>query len=280
METIQYLKNQTYLNFDIIIIDQTESIPTYFTNFINEFNFFNIIFKKIRIKGLPNARNEGMGIAKGNIILFLDDDINPGNDLIYEHLKTHRLPNVCAVSGPVIEEGVNISWITKFRKVGTINIFCRPNKNRYSQKELFVETNFGGNMSFKKKDIISNNIQFDVNFIGTSLFEESDFSYRIRKLTKKNIIYNPKASLIHLPQEDGNLGQKMNNHVEFYYSMFHNMILFSLKNQPRWKLLFSIPFHCLIAIKRGVIVEKDYGSFKKILSGLIDGYKTYLSTLG
>jgi len=40
--------------------------------------------------GAGNARNAGAGAARGHFLLFLDDDVEPGPDLIAEHVAAHR----------------------------------------------------------------------------------------------------------------------------------------------------------------------------------------------
>ena len=67
------LNKQTYKKFELIICDQNKE------NFNKK---FKQIYKNLRIifikskKGLSNARNDGINRAKGNYLLFLDDDIN------------------------------------------------------------------------------------------------------------------------------------------------------------------------------------------------------------
>lgn len=78
---IESLKNQTYNNFELIIVDQNED------NRISDIlNFFPEIKEKtIHVKsekGLSKARNVGLKYITGNIYAFPDDDCLYGNDVL------------------------------------------------------------------------------------------------------------------------------------------------------------------------------------------------------
>ena len=273
-QTLEYLKSQIYKNFEIVIIDQSDIVSNKFKEYIKSYNNCELIYVKIKEKGLPNARNVGIGHSNGEFLLFLDDDIKPSNNIIHYHIKAHIENDVCGVCGPIIE-GKQHGFIRKSRKIGTINIFGRTNQNRMWPHKITVDSAFGGNMSFKREDLNRSNLRFDKNFIGNAQMEESDFSYRLRKFTKKSILYEPKASLLHFPQPSGNFGLLLSNQEKYYYTYFHNFTLFSLKNLPRWQLLFSIPFHFLIAVKRGLIIKKSTHSFIQMVLGFKVGYDCY-----
>ena len=51
--------------------------------------------------GRARARNEGVGAAAGEIVLFLDDDMEPAPALVAEHLAGHDAPDVLGVVGAV-----------------------------------------------------------------------------------------------------------------------------------------------------------------------------------
>ena len=51
--------------------------------------------------GRARARNEGVRAAAGEIILFLDDDMQPAPGLVAEHLASHDAPDVLGVVGAV-----------------------------------------------------------------------------------------------------------------------------------------------------------------------------------
>lgn len=67
------LANQTYKEFELIVIDQNET--DLLEEIINKFkNMINIVYIKSNKKGLSLNRNIGLKFAKGDIIAFPDDD--------------------------------------------------------------------------------------------------------------------------------------------------------------------------------------------------------------
>lgn len=77
------LENQTYKNFEVIIVDQTDDFKAAFYEGWN----LDLKFWFQEEKALWKARNEAIQSAKGAYVLLYDDDSLVENDWIYEHLK-------------------------------------------------------------------------------------------------------------------------------------------------------------------------------------------------
>ncbi|CAN5522129.1 hypothetical protein BH23BAC1_BH23BAC1_15630 [soil metagenome] len=77
------LEKQNYKNFEIIVVDQTDNPDR---SFYDKFNLKqNIIFQDG--KGQWLARNAAIREAKGDLLLFYDDDSRVAPDWIAEHIK-------------------------------------------------------------------------------------------------------------------------------------------------------------------------------------------------
>jgi glycosyltransferase involved in cell wall biosynthesis len=77
------LEKQNYKNFEIIVVDQTDNPDR---SFYDKFNLKQkIIFQDG--KGQWLARNEAIRVAKGDLLLFYDDDSRVAPDWISEHIK-------------------------------------------------------------------------------------------------------------------------------------------------------------------------------------------------
>lgn len=86
-ETLQSVKNQTYQNWECIIVDDFSTDHT--CELINQLSLedqrFNYLSNQ-RTKGAPGARNTGLYAARGEFIIFLDSD-----DLILEKCLENRI---------------------------------------------------------------------------------------------------------------------------------------------------------------------------------------------
>ena len=95
------LKNQTYKNFEVIIVlkpsgDNTEQIVKNYKRWLN----IKLIIQKQGY--FVDALNLGLKNGTGDIIAFLDDDAIPFPNWLQEHIKTYANPNIGGVAGNVI----------------------------------------------------------------------------------------------------------------------------------------------------------------------------------
>lgn len=90
--------NSTYhkeIDIEVIVVDDGSTDNTW--EFIKA-NYPNVVLVKNRGKGAPSARNEGLSIAKGKYIMYLDSDDLVGENYFREKLKAldgDRLLDAC-----------------------------------------------------------------------------------------------------------------------------------------------------------------------------------------
>lgn len=100
INTIEYLKRQSYENFEIIVVndgstDDTESI-------LADIKMENFRYAMQANKGIAAARDLGVGIAEGEIIAFTDDDRMPDKDWIKNAVNCFNDESVTGVQGSII----------------------------------------------------------------------------------------------------------------------------------------------------------------------------------
>ena len=90
IKSINSILNQTYQNFEIIIIDQNEHKNEQLENIDKR-----IIYKHVNFKGLSSARNEALKYATGDYCCIMDDDalydsynLEVANKLLMRNLYT------------------------------------------------------------------------------------------------------------------------------------------------------------------------------------------------
>ncbi len=175
------LENQSYKNFEVIIVDQTDD---YQENFYKNWNL-DLKFWHQTEKALWKARNEAIKSAKGDYILMYDDDSLVENDWIYQHLKTLDYFNADISSGVSISKTgdkvpANYSYFRWSDQLDTGNVLLK--------KSIFT-------------DIGLFDRQFEKQRMG-----DGEFGLRAYLAGYKNIS-NHKAKRIHLKVAEGGLRQ-------------------------------------------------------------------------
>lgn len=84
VETLHSIQNQTYLNWECLIIDDggTDNTIEVIQPILDKDQRFQFLKRSNKyLKGLPGCRNYGIDLAKGDFIIFFDDDdmVHPQN---------------------------------------------------------------------------------------------------------------------------------------------------------------------------------------------------------
>lgn len=241
--TICELSKQDYPSFEIIVVDQSPQHKPSTEECLRRLASCNAIrYYRLHRPSLPAARNFGVRQAAGEIVLFVDDDISPSTGLIASHAVEYSDPSVGGVAGSrsfppsaTITEGVEPVG-SVMRNLETRSNFSSP------KRHSAVEWASGCNVSCRK-ELFSEVGGFEPCFIGSAVFEDVDFCFRLRRRGYR-IVYSPEAHLVHLLETAGGCG---NRHIglRYYYGWFHNSMLFtfrhmSLSNWPfiLWHRLF------------------------------------------
>ncbi|TGD57167.1 glycosyltransferase family 2 protein [Flavobacterium humi] len=180
-DVLRDLENQTYKNFEVIIVDQTDAFrEDFYQGWKLDLNYW---FQEE--KALWRARNEAIQSAKGDYILLYDDDSLVNEDWIAEHLKVLDYFNAD------LSSGVSIS---------TVGAEV-PKHYRYFRWSDQLDT---GNVLLKKsifKEIGLFDRQFEKQRMG-----DGEYGMRAYLAGYKNIS-NYKAQRIHLKVSEGGLRQ-------------------------------------------------------------------------
>ena len=180
-DVLSDLENQDYMNFEVIVCDQSE-------NFDNSFySGWNLDLKLIRQeeKALWLARNTSIRNAAGEYILLFDDDSRVRHDWITQHLKCLDYFKTD------ISSGVSLSVVG-----GKV-----PENYSFFRWSDQIDT---GNVMFRK-EIMGLAGMFDRQFEGQRQ-GDGEFGLRCYLLGLRNVS-NPLAERIHLKVSEGGLRQ-------------------------------------------------------------------------
>jgi len=143
-----------------------------------------------RNMGASYARNIGLDNCRGDVVLFLDSDVIPREDLLINHLRHYK--NKRDTIG--ILGDVRFFDITKRKIPRAVHFtgFDRPFEN---PSGMPVEWGPTANISFRH-DVIKN-IRFDCDFPKKGGGEDVDFGLRVTKAAKNFIFTDNKACCYH-----------------------------------------------------------------------------------
>lgn len=265
--TINQVLQQDYPHFELIVVDQTP-LHSDETQCFLESNLSRFHLIKQNEPSLPLARNTGVYHANGELILFLDDDVVIEPDLIRNHTFNYQDPKVGGVSGRIIEK-----WLPEIatENVGRVTVAGKIIANRNSITRTESQWASGGNCSFRK-DLIIEAGGFDTSFVGNAIFEDVDFSFRLRRLGYI-IVYDPIAKIVHLAAGTGGCQTRAGERVDYYYWFIRNKAKFIRKNLPLSTLILMIPLSVARAVKVGLIDNRQPRDFFRLIGAIVDGLK-------
>jgi len=188
---LESVKNQTYKNFEVIMIDQNDDdrlIPIV-KNYQKYFSIQHIRTEK----GLSKARNVGLGYANADILAFPDDDCIYPPELLHSINNFFLTENYSIMMGKTIDK--------KSRKIVA-------GKAVNDKEELSCYRFLGSSttMFLNLEKINKNEITFDERFgLGARFGSGEEEDLMIRLLNKGyEGLYNPEVNYVYHPPSDLN----------------------------------------------------------------------------
>ena len=216
--TLSDLFAQNFKNFEVIVIDQSDRKS--FSE-IECFKECRLVYLESKEKSASLARNIGIRKSKGEVLLFVDDDvIIKDKDFLSKHYRHYRDLNVPGVIGCPLEQSLNQSprynrhWFSEFEeKVGWLyfpsNYGCHA----------FVASGRSNNLSVRRSYAISVG-GMDENYEKGAHREEADFCIRIFNKYGP-FLFDPQARLIHIGNKIGGIRAWNDND---YIKARHHMV--------------------------------------------------------
>ena len=242
--TIKNVLTQTYPAFEVIIVDQTREHEPTTTEFLNSLKSDpNVALYTVDWASLPAARNYAVERSHGDIILFLDDDVELPQGFLAAHAHSYQTrPDIGAVAGRVFDR-MKLAESNSAKRIETLppeamdpGIAWYHIDLVHTVKPQEVLTARGCNMSFRREVFATHGLRFDERFQGSAVREESDFCLRFRR-TGLKIWYDPAANLIHIGEETGGCHDISTRSLKYQLTFYHNHFLMALKNLTPWQLL-------------------------------------------
>lgn len=269
MPLIKSLQNQSYKDFEIIVIDNNSKELLY-SDYISNFESIKFINNK-KNYGFSYAVNQGMKIACSENIVLLNNDIYLDKKFLenaYNHLnnnsRTFYAPLVLNYTGSLIDSAGD-----------DINREMKPFKRMHKEEihnEMEKATVMGFSMSacyFKKHDFNRVGGMRNKYFL---YFEDVDFSIRVLA-NGYNVEFQPDTICYHyISAATKKLTGNDYSPLKTFYESRNRMLL--LRNLKPKKLFINIPFILKGTISSIVFHFVKTGYVFDYISGIISGINT------
>ncbi|WP_164779478.1 glycosyltransferase family 2 protein [Paenibacillus kobensis] len=209
--TLNYLNMQDrYLDdLEVIVVDdgsKDDATRRLATSFPAKFDLHYLYLEKDEHSCRSRTRNEGAKAAKGEIVVFIDDDILVRSSFLAEHARYHEQYDHLLVLGyrRYLDQettrslgGLPLSWeeldngSTHESRHG---LFQKQSFNMNLFEDAWVHV-YSVIMSIKRSNLVRSQILFDEDYKVWGV-EDADFGYRLYKNGYK-IVVNPELETYH-----------------------------------------------------------------------------------
>lgn len=218
---------------------------------------------------LPGARNLGIHLSRGEVLIFCDDDVRVHAGFVDGHLANYRRPQVGAVAGRVLTQEKK-GKATPGR-VGRVSKWTGRQVDGFeSLVKQPVEHGQGCNLSFRKAALEAIG-GFDSRFGGTAFLEDTDACLSVGAAGYE-IIFDPAATVTHLKAAVG--GCRPINPEHWYYWYGHNYVLLFLKHFRREAIAPFLAFR-LANLVRGALRHPRFSVFAAGVRGMRQAVQTF-----
>jgi phosphatidyl-myo-inositol dimannoside synthase len=234
IDTLKDLLAQKHRPMEILVVDQSmEEVPA--LRSLARAHSDVVSYHQVHFRGLPLARNYGWQHAKYEAIIFVDDDIRCGPELVSEHLRGLTQPGIGMVAGGIDQPTLSPDE----GETGHFNTWtATPSRGFESTGEFRVSHVPGGNFSAWRSVLQSAGGFDEALSAGAALYEETELCLRVTKVGF-DILFRGSARLQHLAA--GNGGCRVLDLPKYIRSLAHNRAILIRRNL-RW---FQVPIACL-----------------------------------
>lgn len=182
----------------------------------------NLVAGQQQNAGPAAARNLGVNLAKGELIIFVDDDVVPGPNLIGEHVKSHMQEgDKCVVLGPMLSPAdFHMSSWVQWEQMMLYKQYADMEAGRW---EPTARQFYTGNASLKRQYFIDSG-GFDVSFRRA---EDVELAYRLAD-NDLRFVFNPQAIGYHY------VSRQFSSWLQTPYMYGRNDVIFTRDKGQSW----------------------------------------------
>lgn len=233
--TLRDALRQEYPAYDVIVVDQTAVHEPETEAMLAELSAAGkLTWLRVDWASLPRARNVGIRQATGEIVVFVDDDVQMPPDFLARHARHYQNLEIGAIAGRVLDRlkladdpDRRIEQLPPAANDPAIAWYHLDLVHTVQPQRVLSAR--GCNMSFRRSLFTQHHLWFDERFRGSAVREESDVCLRLRA-TGLVIWYDPEAWLVHLGEETGGCHDLSTRSPRYQISFYHNHFWLGFKN--------------------------------------------------
>jgi len=208
---------------DLVVVDQTLSHEASTEATLSAWAEHGAVrWLRQRRPSIPAAMNRALLSSEKEVVLFLDDDIEPAARLVQAHRAAHAAASAPVVAGQVLQPGEVPEDLDGLRFAF-----------RSSRPQPITEV-MGGNFSARRSFALDIG-GFDENFVGAAYRFEAEFSHRVLAVGAP-IWFQPGASIRHLRAPSGGTRSYGEHRTTLrpHHAVGHYYYLLRVR-PPRWR---------------------------------------------
>ena len=279
-QTLRDVLDLAWGDYEVIVVDQTERHDGDTERFLDSVRE-RVVHLRHHPPSLVAAANRALQVARGEFVLFLDDDVRvPDRDLIAHHLDNDQDATVGGVAGRVLDAECPREGAFDPRSADPVWGFFHSGWSH--RQRCDVSTAPGANMSFRR-DVLVAVGGGDERIAGNAFRWENELCLRVRAAGYR-VVYDPRPIVHHFY---GSAGGSENRHLHgvgagshrWYRDFFHNHVYVSLTHMPRASLA-----PLLWRLYRGHVMNRPYAGqglaflarrHRALLEGTLGGWRSY-----
>jgi glycosyltransferase involved in cell wall biosynthesis/GT2 family glycosyltransferase len=219
---------------EILVVDQTERHEAATALRLEEWAGAGVI-RWIRHSppSLTGARNRALREAKGDLVLFLDDEVEPPRELIALHARHFSDPTIAVTGGAVTEPGFPFDpypFVIKITRAGRKLV-------NYEYPHATDAHGVCGANHMVRRDVAIAVGGYEENLSRAARAEDTEFCQRVLAAGRR-VFYDPEARAVHRPAPRGGT-RSQRSFVEYFRDYYHDDTFFFVRHVgTRWLLLF------------------------------------------